>query len=70
MFLELTEVLGLVYNDKSENLNETVEKLIEQRNQARENKNWAKADEIRDKLKDMGIILEDTPNGVKWKKCD
>lgn len=68
LFLELTDVLGLVYNDKSQNLNEMVENLIEQRNLARKNKDWAKADEIRDKLKDMGIILEDTPNGVKWKK--
>lgn len=70
LFLELTDVLGLVYNDKTEDLSQIVEELIKQRSTARKNKDWAKADGIRDKLKDMGIILEDTPNGVKWKKCD
>ena len=45
-----------------------IEKLIEQRTQARKDKNWAEADRIRDQLKDMGIVLEDTPQGIKWKK--
>lgn len=70
LFLELTDVLGLVYNDKTEDLSQIVEELIKQRSTARANKNWAKADEIRDKLKNMGIVLEDTPNGVKWKKIN
>ena len=43
-----------------------IEKLIEERNEARANKNWAKADEIRDKLKEMNIVLKDTPTGVQW----
>ena len=43
-----------------------MEKLIEQRQQARKEKNWALADKIRDDLKARGIILEDTPQGVRW----
>ncbi len=66
LFDELTEVLGLVYNRDKGNLDEEIEKLIETRQQARKEKNWAKADEIRDELKARGIILEDTPQGVKW----
>ena len=50
-------------------LDEEVEKLIAQRQEARKAKNFALADEIRGKLLDMGIILEDTREGVKWKKA-
>ena len=67
-FDELTGVLGLVYNRKKESLDIDVEKLIEERNQARKNKDFALADKIRDDLKAQGIILEDTPQGVKWHK--
>ena len=42
--------------------------MINERNKARTNKDFKKADEIRDSLKDMGIILEDTKEGVKWKR--
>ena len=69
VFDELTGVLGIVYNRSSNNsLDDEIEKLIEQRTQARKDKNWAEADRIRDQLKDMGIVLEDTPQGIKWKK--
>ena len=68
MFTELTKVLGLVYNDKKDDLDEQVEALIEQRTKARAEKNWAEADRIRDELKAMGIILKDTPQGVTWTK--
>lgn len=67
MFLELTGVLGLMYK-KEEGLDSEIEKLIEERQKARKEKNWALADKIRDDLKAQGIILEDTPNGVKWKR--
>lgn len=65
-FDELCGVLGLVYNRKKVSLDEEVEQLIAKRAQARKEKNWALADEIRDKLKEMKIVLEDTPQGVKW----
>lgn len=66
MFDELTGVLGLVYNRKNETLDSDVEALIEARTNARKEKNWAEADRIRDQLKEMGIVLEDTAQGVKW----
>ena len=66
IFDELTGVLGLVYNRKTETLDSDVEALIEARTNARKEKNWAEADRIRDQLKEMGIVLEDTAQGVKW----
>lgn len=68
MFDELTGVLGLVYNRKSNDINDDIEKLIEERQQARANKDWATADRIRDELKAQGITLKDTPQGVTWVK--
>ncbi len=68
MFDELTGVLGLVYNRKSNDINDDIEKLIEERQQARANKDWATADRIRDELKVQGITLKDTPQGVTWVK--
>ena len=66
---ELVGVLGLIYGEKKDDsLDEEVEVLIEARQTARKEKNWAEADAIRDKLGEMGIILEDTPQGVKWKR--
>ncbi len=65
-FDEFTQVLGLVYNNK-DSINEEIEKLISDRNQARKEKDWKKADGIRDKLKEVGVILEDTKQGVKWR---
>lgn len=68
MFDELTDVLGLLYNRKSNDIDDDIEKLIEQRQTARANKDWATADKIRDELKAKGIILKDTPQGVTWTK--
>ena len=62
-------VLGVISERKTEDLDAEVEALIAERTAARKEKNWAKADEIRDKLGAMGIILEDTKEGVKWKKA-
>ncbi|HLT55149.1 MAG TPA: DALR domain-containing protein, partial [Bacillota bacterium] len=62
-------ILGLeVTEDTSVLLDEEIERLIEERNEARKNRNFARADEIRDMLKEKGIILEDTPQGVRWKR--
>ncbi len=74
-FLRLGEVLGLFERKDTVNKDESaqlVERLmdliIEVRRQARSKKDWATADAIRNKLSEMGIILEDTPQGVRWKK--
>jgi cysteinyl-tRNA synthetase len=69
LFDELTDVMGIVYNRKQDNLDDEIEALIEERQQARKSRNFARADEIRDMLKAQGIVLEDTPQGVKWHRA-
>ncbi|MCH5171056.1 MAG: cysteine--tRNA ligase [Oscillospiraceae bacterium] len=69
LFDELTGVLGLVYNRKKDSLDGEIEAMILARQNARKEKNWAEADRIRDELKAQGIILEDTPQGVKWHRA-
>jgi cysteinyl-tRNA synthetase len=66
VFDTLTGVLGLVYNRKADDSDAEIDALIEERTKARAEKNWALADKIRDELKAKGIVLEDTPKGVKW----
>ncbi len=68
LFDELTSVLGLVYNREKELLDSDIEELIKKRTEARKNRDFALADKIRDDLKSMGIVLEDSPTGVKWHK--
>ncbi|MBQ3123980.1 MAG: cysteine--tRNA ligase [Clostridia bacterium] len=63
---ELGAVLGLFTKEADNSLDAEVEELIRQRNEARASKDWATADAIRDKLKEMNIIIKDTPDGVKW----
>ena len=65
-----SDVLGVPLKGENENelLDEDIEKLIEERNEARKNKDFARADEIRDMLKERNIILEDTPQGVRFKR--
>ena len=63
---ELGGILGLFTKSRKNSLDAEIEAMIEERNKARAEKNWAKADEIRDKLKEMHIVLKDTPMGVKW----
>lgn len=67
MLVELSGVLGIL-NKEEEILEEEILELIEKRSQARKNKDYKLADEIRDKLKENGIVLEDTQEGVKWKR--
>ena len=70
VFDELMDVLGLLYNrNTASSLDDEIEALIAARNDARKNKNWAEADRIRDELKAQGIVLEDTPQGVKWHRA-
>ena len=66
---ELAEICGLIVEKKAQILDEEIEDLIAQRQAARKEKNFARADEIRDELLAKGIILEDTREGVKWKKA-
>ena len=65
---DFTSVLGLLYKEEDDNLDEKVEKLIKEREEARKNKDFKRADEIRDALKEMNIELKDTRNGVIWKR--
>ncbi|MCM3666892.1 cysteine--tRNA ligase [Mesobacillus subterraneus] len=66
-FETLFGVLGLSLKDE-ELLDEEIEALIEKRTQARKDRNFKLADEIRDQLKEMNIIIEDTPQGIRWKR--
>ncbi len=65
VFLELTGVLGIVQEEKKDDIPQDVYDLVEQRTQAKQEKNWQKADEIRDKLSSMGYVVEDTKQGAK-----
>ena len=66
---KLCDILGIITEKKEEILDSDIEALIEERQAARKSKNFARADEIRDQLSGMGIILEDTREGVKWKRA-
>ena len=66
LFDELCGVLGLLYGRKKQGIDAEIEKLIEKRQQARKSKDFKTADAIRDELKARGIVLEDSPQGVKW----
>ena len=69
LIVKLSDVLGLIVEKEEELLAEDIEKLIEERQAARKDKNFQRADEIRNELLDKGIILEDTREGVKWRKA-
>ncbi|WP_410512508.1 cysteine--tRNA ligase [Paenibacillus sp. BR2-3] len=67
-FAEMNAVLRLTQELKEEDAGEEVERLIAERTEARKNKNWSRSDEIRDELSAMGILLEDTPQGMRWRR--
>ncbi len=69
LFNEFADVLGLLYSRKDEGDDAQIEEMIEQRRVARAEKNWAESDRIRDELKAMGIVVEDTPQGMKWHRA-
>lgn len=63
------KILGILKDfDQEESFEQEIKKLIEEREKARKERNWVKSDQIRDKLQEKGILLEDTPSGVRWKK--
>jgi len=67
IFTELTDILGILYKkEDNENLDEEIEGLIKKREEYRKNKDFEAADLIREKLYKLGVILEDTKNGIKW----
>jgi len=66
---DLCGILGIITEKKAELLDEEVEHMIEERQAARKAKDFARADEIRGLLLEKGIILEDTREGVKWKRA-
>ena len=70
LFNELANVLGLLYARGAESDDDSeIEAMIEARKEARAAKNWAESDRIRDELKAMGIVVEDTPQGMKWHRA-
>jgi len=66
LFTELCDVLGIPFSKTAGDLDSDIKALIEARQTARKEKNFAEADRIRDELKSQGIIIEDTPQGIKW----
>ena len=66
--LEAIDKILCILKEKKESLNSEIQSLIDQREIARKNKNWAQADTIRDTLNKLNIIIQDTPDGVTWKK--
>ncbi|HHW37471.1 MAG TPA: cysteine--tRNA ligase [Bacillales bacterium] len=67
-FESLAGVLGITLQKEKELLDEEIEELLQKRIDARKNRDFALADQIRDQLKDMNIVLEDTPQGTRWKR--
>ncbi|WP_213586935.1 cysteine--tRNA ligase [Paenibacillus sp. J2TS4] len=67
-FAEMNQVLGIARERQEELLDEEIEQLIQERTEARKAKNWARADEIRDLLTEREIVLEDTPQGIRWRR--
>ncbi|ULO08071.1 cysteine--tRNA ligase [Paenibacillus sp. 19GGS1-52] len=67
-YAEMNALLRLTDEQEKEVASEEIERLIAERVEARANKNWSRSDEIRDELSGMGILLEDTPQGMRWRR--
>lgn len=63
--VDLTSILGVKLDDQKD-LSDEIQKMVDERDQARADKDFATSDKLRDQLKDMGVILEDTPQGTRW----
>ena len=70
MIQELADVLGVLQRSHDDTIGDDIRRLVDERQQARKEKDWARADEIRDQLSSMGYILKDTPQGVQIIKAD
>ena len=68
LFKELLQVFGITLENQAELLDENIEQLLSERTIARAEKNFARSDEIRDLLKAEGIIIDDTPQGTRWRR--
>ncbi|WP_281883980.1 cysteine--tRNA ligase [Paenibacillus sp. YYML68] len=68
-FAVMNDVLGIIAPESEELLDSEIEQLIVERTEARRTKNWARADEIRNLLTERGIILEDTAQGIRWRRA-
>jgi cysteinyl-tRNA synthetase len=68
LFKQMDDILGILPEEKEDLLDEEIDKLIAERTEARKAKNFKRADEIRDLLASQGILLEDTPQGIRWKR--
>ena len=68
LIVRLCDILGLIVDKEEEMLDADIEALIEERTKARKEKNFKRADEIRDELLEKGIVLKDTREGVQWKR--
>ena len=66
-FMRMIAIFGIEFKNE-ELLDTEIEQLIHERDAARTEKNFARSDEIRDQLKEQGIILEDTPHGTRWRR--
>ncbi|WP_301359248.1 cysteine--tRNA ligase [Enterococcus spodopteracolus] len=67
LFTQWLSIFGILFTT-AEMLDEEIEQLIEERTQARKNRDFARSDEIRDQLKEKGILLDDTPQGTRWRR--
>ncbi|MCR3921101.1 MAG: cysteine--tRNA ligase, partial [Firmicutes bacterium] len=67
-FGETGDLLGFFADQATDDLTTKVDEMIAQRQTARKAKDWGKADAIRDELQALGIVLEDTPQGIRWRK--